>query len=225
MKTKNVFIALSIIGFVQLSACGETFEEPAENSSATLSLNKIGDVGSAAFSDYISQMPMEDLSEKEIEGLVFMREEEKLARDVYIKLYEKWTLMPFKNISKSEQAHMDAVLSLLNKYNLDDPAEGNENGVFKNNELQELYDQLIERGLKSATEALQVGALIEEVDIIDLQRIIDEDVDNEDIEFVLTNLKRASGYHLRAFVRNLKRYNVEYTPVLLEDEVFTGIIQ
>jgi hypothetical protein len=133
--------------------------------------------------------------------------------------------MPFKNISKSEQAHMDAVLSLLNKYNLDDPAEGNEIGVFKNEELQNLYNQLFERGLKSATEALRVGALIEEVDIIDLQKIIDEDVDNEDIEFVLTNLKRASGFHLRAFVRNLTRHNLEYVPVLLEESEYNQIIQ
>jgi len=225
MKTNNLIIALSVMGFMQLTACGESVLKPIENKSATLSLNEINDLSSEAFMEYISQMAVEDLSEKEIEGLLFMREEEKLARDVYIKLYEKWSLMPFKNISKSEQVHMDAVLTLLNKYNLDDPAEGNEIGVFKNKELQELYDQLIDRGLKSATEALHVGALIEEVDIIDLQRIIDEDVDNEDIEFVLTNLKRASGYHLRAFVRNLKRYDVDYAPVLLEESIYNKILQ
>lgn len=222
MKTNNLIIALSVLGLIQFSACSEPFEEKEENSSAMLSST---DISSEAFTEYISQMPIEELSDKEIEGLIFMREEEKLARDIYLNFYEKWSLLPFKNISKSEQVHMDAILSLLNKYNLDDPAEGNEIGVFKNEELQELYDQLIEQGLQSATEALTVGALIEEVDIIDLQKIIDEDVDNEDIEFVLNNLKRASGYHLRAFVRNLTRYSVTYEPLLLDEEIFNEILQ
>jgi hypothetical protein len=225
MKTNNLIIVLSLVGLIQFSACGETFEEKGGNSASMPSLTDMADIGPEVLTEYILQMPIEELSDKEIEGLVFMREEEKLARDIYLNLYEKWSLLPFKNISKSEQAHMDAILALLNKYNIDDPAEGNEIGVFKNKELQELYDQLIEQGLQSATEALKVGALIEEVDIIDLQKIIDEDVDNEDIEFVLNNLKRASGYHLRAFVRNLSRYNVTYEPLLLDQEIFNEILQ
>ena len=37
----------------------------------------------------VSTHPKEDLSELEIEGLVWMREEEKLARDVYRTLYKR----------------------------------------------------------------------------------------------------------------------------------------
>ena len=147
-----------------------------------------------------------------------------MARDVYLTLYSHWSLIPFKHISKSEQVHMDAILNLLNRYELDDPAEGNEIGEFTNEYLQNLYDELIARGSESAVEALMVGALIEEVDIIDIQRMLDEDFESEDIEFVMTNLLRGSGHHLKAFIWNLKKYNVDYAPVLLDEDKFNEIV-
>jgi hypothetical protein len=82
----------------------------------------------------------EQLSAMERSGILFMREEEKLARDVYLYLYEIYPLRPFLNISKSEQAHMDAMLYLIDTLNLVDPVGKNPPGVFQNEELQELYD-------------------------------------------------------------------------------------
>ncbi len=49
------------------------------------------------------------LSAEEIAGLVYMWEEEKLARDSYLLLDEEWDLMIFASISVSEQRHMNAV--------------------------------------------------------------------------------------------------------------------
>jgi len=72
----------------------------------------------------------------EIEGLLFMREEEKLARDVYLTLYDQWNLSIFKNIAASESAHMDAILTLLERYGIDDPAAGKDVGEFTNPDLQ-----------------------------------------------------------------------------------------
>ena len=109
------------------------------------------------------------LTDAEKEGILYMREEEKLARDVYIALGEKWSLRNFSNIASSEQTHMNAVKTLIDKYGLDDPIEGKNEGEFTNGELQDLYDNLIEQGMKSPEEALKVGAAIEEIDIIDLQ--------------------------------------------------------
>lgn len=172
----------------------------------------------------LAGIPKETLSEAEREDLIFMREEEKLARDVYLNLYDQWKLMPFKNISKSEQVHMDAVLSLLERYDLKDPAAGKERGEFENAELQSMYNDLIAKGSVSALEALKVGALIEEVDIEDLRRILNEDVDNRDIALVYGNLLRGSGHHLKAFTWNLKRRNVEYLPQVLDREVFDQIL-
>ena len=165
-----------------------------------------------------------ELTEAEIEGIRFMREEEKVARDVYIYLYEIYPLRPFLNISLSEQAHMDAIKYLIDTFDLEDPVGDNPEGMFQNEELQELYDALIEIGSTSREEALKVGALIEEVDIIDLQTELDSIAENEDVISVYTNLCRASEAHLRAFTGVLTLYGVEYVPVKLSQEEFDRIM-
>lgn len=159
-----------------------------------------------------------------IQGILYMREEEKLARDVYLSLNEIFPLRPFQNISKSEQAHMDAMLYLIELYGLEDPVGNNPVGKFENEELQALYDELIETGSKSKEDALRVGALIEEVDILDLQHELEKAVAHDEITRVYTNLCNASENHLRAFVRVLGFNNVEYTPVKLDEEAFSSII-
>ncbi len=166
----------------------------------------------------------QQLTDEEISGILFMREEEKLARDVYLYLYEIHPLRPFLNISKSEQAHMDAIKYLIDTYDLVDPVGENPEGLFQNEELQQMYDELIENGSKSREDALKVGALIEEVDIIDLQHELDGIAENEDVKRVYQNLCNASENHLRAFVRVLRSYNVDYKPVKLGQDVFNSII-
>ncbi|HDS06411.1 MAG TPA: DUF2202 domain-containing protein [Bacteroides sp.] len=164
------------------------------------------------------------LTEAEKEGILFLREEEKLARDLYRYLYDRFPLRPFLNISKSEQAHMDAMKYLIDTYSLEDPVGDNPEGVFKNESLQQLYDELIERGSAGREEALKTGAFIEEVDIIDLQAELNENVENADVRRVYTNLCNASENHLRAFVRVLGSYGEEYEPVKLEREEFLRIM-
>lgn len=166
----------------------------------------------------------QQLTAGEIEAILFMREEEKLARDVYLFLYEVYPLRPFLNISKSEQAHMDAILYLIDTYGLEDPMGDNPEGKFENEELQMLYDDLVEKGSKSREEALAVGALIEEVDIIDLRTALDESAKNEDVIRVFENLCKGSENHLRAFVRVLSLYDVDYQPELLEEAEFDRIL-
>ena len=96
----------------------------------------------------------EPLSVEEETDLLFMREEEKLARDTYLTFYEAWNLAVFSNIASSEQMHMNAMLKLLKKYDLPDPAAGNEIGEFTNTALQTLYLELIEDGMANSLEAL-----------------------------------------------------------------------
>ena len=141
------------------------------------------------------------LSATEKESLLYMREEEKLARDVYNAFYTRYGLRVFSNIATSEQAHMDAVLTLLNRYGLADPAAAAP-GVFNNDDLQALYDDLIDQGNASLTAALQAAALIEETDIADLQDGLGL-INHADLRAVYNNLLRASQNHLRAFSRQL----------------------
>ena len=141
------------------------------------------------------------LSATEKESLLYMREEEKLARDVYNAFYARYGLRVFSNIAASEQAHMNAVLTLLNRYGLADPAVAAP-GVFNNDDLQALYDELIDQGNASLTAALQAAVLIEETDIADLQDGLAL-TSHADLRAVYTNLLRASQNHLRAFSRQL----------------------
>lgn len=127
-----------------------------------------------------------------------MREEEKLARDVYIAMYEKWKIGTFSNISVSEQRHMDAIKVMLDRYGIEDPAQ--EIGLFTNLDLQDLYDWLIEQRMLSEIDALMAGALIEEVDISDLRDAIAE-TDNVDLKTVYSNLEKRLGKPSENFCR------------------------
>lgn len=163
-----------------------------------------------------------DLSQAEADALLFMREEEKLARDVYAALFQTWGLPVFENIQASEQMHMDSVKTLLDVYGLADPASA-QAGVFTNPDLQALYDQLVAQGSQSLAEALKVGGAIEEIDILDLQERIAA-ADNADILQVFNNLLVGSENHLRAFAMNYERQAGEaYQPQYLSWEAYQAI--
>ena len=156
-----------------------------------------------------TQVQTSALDTAEAAHLTFIREEEKMARDAYDAMYVKWGLTIFDQISDSEQEHMDAILSMLEKYGLPDPAQGP--GVFTDPAIQGLYNWLMERGEVSALEALSVGAFIEEFDIGDLLEAIDE-TDNSDLDQVYGNLELGSENHLRSFVGLIENATgVDYT--------------
>ena len=167
---------------------------------------------------------LDELSIAESDGLLFMREEEKLARDVYIYLYAQWGAEVFDNISKSEQTHTDAILTLLDKYGIVDPVGNTEEGIFVNTDLQALYDALIISGSSSLINALYVGAEIEEIDILDIQALVDTLDGNEDVAIVYESLLKGSRNHLRAFVKNLANQGVDYAPSHLTQEVYDAIV-
>ena len=164
-----------------------------------------------------------ELSDIEAEGLLLMREEEKLARDVYTELYSVWGLPLFQNIAGAEQAHMDAVKVLLDVYDLPDPAQ-EQPGSFTNPELQALYDELVTSGRESLEQALRVGAAIEEIDILDLQDQLAL-TDNLDIQQVYNNLLRGSENHLRAFTKTLQTQTGEtYQPQYMSTANYQAIV-
>ncbi len=171
----------------------------------------------------INLYPVEDLSEDEEDGLILMREEEKLARDVYLELYDVWGMQIFSNIASSEQTHTDAIKLLLDKYDLEDPVTNDERGVFTNEDLQELYTELVELGSTSLINALTVGATIEDLDIKDLQDL-NEISDNQDITAVYNNLEKGSRNHLRSFTKTLERNGASYEARYITEEEYLSII-
>lgn len=165
------------------------------------------------------------LNQQEKDAILYMREEEKLARDVYEFLYAKWNVNPFGNIRHSEQTHMDRMKALIISYKLTDPVELNNDkrGFFKNSVHQSYYTELTTTGSSSLTKALKVGAKIEELDIADLEDRIMLTT-QPDIINTYKYLKAASENHLNAFVRCLKVQGVTYEPVILSKDVFDKII-
>ncbi len=165
-----------------------------------------------------------DLSDEVIDGLLYLREEEKLAHDVYVYLYDLWGMNIFENIADSEQTHTDAVKILLDTYGLQDPADGIAVGEFTNPELQALYDQLIAQGSLSLSDALKVGATIEELDILDLREAFSQTT-ALDIQQVYENLENGSGNHLESFASTLfTQTGEEYQPQYLSLEDYQTII-
>lgn len=158
--------------------------------------------GKAAKGSCDSTVVAAALTEEQAAELSFLREEEKLARDVYLKFYELYGVKTFSNIASSEQKHTTTVLGLLEKYGVEDPAAGNAEGVFTNPDLQSLYDALIAQGQESVEEALKVGVAIEEKDISDIQAMADG-FTQSDVVRVLANLLSGSENHLSAFNRAL----------------------
>lgn len=171
----------------------------------------------------VTTAPTAALSEADADGILYMREEEKLARDVYLTLYDTWGVAVFQNIARSEQTHMDAVSTLIDRYGLIDPASS-EIGVFTNPDLQALYDQLVAQGSQSLADALRVGAAIEEIDILDLQTHLTE-TDQADIQIVYNSLMKGSRNHLRAFTSTLERQTGEtYQPQYLDQATYDDIV-
>ncbi len=152
-----------------------------------------------------------------------MREEEKLARDVYITIYKKWGEKTFDNISKSEERHKEAVEILLSKYNLDDPIKDDSVGVFTSDSLQKLYNELVAKGNISLQEALKVGATIEDLDIYDLERFI-ANTKNPDVIEVYEKINNGSMNHMRAFTQRLGQYGLSYQPQYISNTRFTEIL-
>lgn len=163
-----------------------------------------------------------DLLDAELSVLLKMKEEEKLARDVYAALYAKWTNPVFSRISNAESNHMNAIINLLKYYEEADTLVA-EVGVFHNTELQTLFTKLVTTGSLSLQEAFAVGALIEELDIKDLQEG-SLNTTNANILLVYENLERGSRNHLRSFNRQLTALGITYSPVYITKSAFDSIV-
>jgi hypothetical protein len=146
----------------------------------------------------IDSLPFVQPDSAEASFLQFLRSEEYLAHDVYALFSEKYGLVIFGNIMKSELRHTTAIQRLLEKYSIFDPESEHVAGVYANPELQELYDQLVASGSASSLKALEAGKAIEITDIGDIDLFIPQ-TDKEDILFVLNNLRAGSERHLKAF--------------------------
>ena len=92
----------------------------------------------ATINQAVLNLPTEPLEDAEKARILFIREEEKLAYDVYQTMFDIYGVNVFQNIPNSELSHMEAMLTIIKKYNLTDPMETNARGVYANPVLQSL---------------------------------------------------------------------------------------
>jgi len=165
----------------------------------------------------IETLPLGELSQAETDALLFMYEEEKMARDVYTSFAALYTQPMFANIASAEQTHMDSVKALLDRYALTVPVADTA-GVFNNPDLQKLYNELTQSGSRSLTDALLAGAAIEEIDILDLKQRLPQ-TDQQDITQVFESLLAGSYNHLNAFSSvYAQETGVPYEPQYMDTE-------
>ena len=163
------------------------------------------------------------LNSSEKDGIKYIYEVEKVARDTYSYFYDKWNTPVQSVVSNSEQNHMDIFKELIDKYNLGDPAAGKGRGEFSNNELQQLYKDLTARGSVSETDALATAAMIEEFDIVELRKNA-ANTSREDVLTAYGRLMAGSQNHLEIFTAKLKEQAIVYKPQYLSQEDYNQII-
>ena len=169
----------------------------------------------------VADLENTNLTNEDSAALLFMLEEEKLARDTYTYLEDLWEINQFSNIKKSEQSHMDAVSGLLDQYNISYTLLSYVE--FNKPDIQTLYDQFIDYGSENRANALEVGANIEDLDIVDLANFIDATTNSAMIK-VFESLQCGSRNHLRSFVTAIEVSGNTYEPQYLTQEDYTLII-
>lgn len=154
------------------------------------------------------------LSSREKQGLLFIWEEEKAARDLYTSLYDKNNLSIFLDLARSEQSHMDQARAVIDRYALSIPGK-DEPGLFQNRTMQEIHDTLLAEGLQSDQYALKAAAAFEEISIMDLEKELAA-AQAEDIRTVYQGLLAGSRKHLRSYISNLTDQGIQYEPRYLD---------
>lgn len=164
-------------------------------------------------------------SEVDEKLLCKMYEEEKMSYDLYTEYYNRWGLEVFNNVRESELIHTQRISELIEKHCVSQEkfVYNNLPGVYNNKEVQKLYDEYTVKGCISDISALMTAALMEETDIYELRSRMSLFTDDYVIR-VLTQLEKASQNHLIAFVKDLKKSGVEYTPKVLSKKDYDSII-
>lgn len=211
--------AAMALAALSLAACGGGDPAPVMRVGADGTSN----MDAATLTTQLADLPLQTLSAGEAQGLAMLREEERLAHDVYAASAARWGTPAFGNIANSESTHTAAVLALLVRYGLADPLAGLPEGVFLTPAFQDLHGTLVATSRDGLVDALKVGVQIEELDIRDIAALGAE-TDNADIQLVYDNLQRGSRNHLRSYYKLLTQQGGSYVPQYLSQVAFDAIV-
>ena len=155
--------------------------------------------------------------------LCALREEEKLARDVYRTLFAATSINVFDNIARSEQMHTDAVAAQLAARGIPDPVTDDTTGVFRAPVFQELYASLTLEGRMSDVAALRVGATIEDLDLRDIREMQARTMDASALA-LYDNLACGSRNHIRSFTGQLESRGERYEAMYITPAELAAIL-
>lgn len=170
----------------------------------------------------VNSLPAATLNDEQKQLLVFMWNEEKLAKDVYLALNQIHPSQQMSTIAtRSEAKHQESVRALLEKYNLSvweplNPSAGYSDaaasavapGTYTVAAVQTLYNTLYAKGTASARDSMEVGCMVEVTDVNDLTRDLPLVGNLLDATTVFENLRAGSYNHYWAFDRGLKAMGV-----------------
>lgn len=222
---RGVLLGLAAIALVVLAACGDFSLREPEGPANVTRVDEQGhtDVDLELLAGALGDLSMGQLTEPEVKAILYLRESEKLARDVLLAFDEQWNADVFGRVAASEETHTEAIKALIDRYKLWDPSSVTWDGYYTNEALLALNRQLVRQGGRSRGEALKVGVTIEEISILDLREYLAE-TDDEDLQMVYENLRRASRNHLRVFYALLQQEGEAYAPAYLGQALFDEIV-
>ena len=141
------------------------------------------------------------LTQQDAASILLLREEEKLARDVYLTLSEKWNVPVFKNIAQAEARHMSVMKMLVDRYGLEDPVKDDTVGTFTSPEFRQVVSGTCGFRFRLAGRRIQ-GRREDRGTGYQGFAGFTGNVQSTDVRRVYQNLLRASENHLRAFSAN-----------------------
>jgi len=181
-----------------------------------------GKNSNTAATEQVQPLDKSTLTEDQKYSLAYMWHEEKLARDIYLELNKVNPARQLENIAtKSEVKHIARVQELVEAYDINitnladyeinysaEELNAMPTGVFAVPEIQELYDALYDIGLSSKQASLEVGCMVEVVDIDDLDKFIETAGDNQYLIDAFIFLRDGSYRHYWAFDKGLKNMGI-----------------
>jgi hypothetical protein len=158
----------------------------------------VQDRGPGAGGGCLFVAPSGTLTEAQRTALQTNAQEEKLAHDLYTAFAARYDDPVFDRIATSETNHLEAIRTLLARYEITDPTAGAAAGSFTDPAVQATYDDLLAKGTVDEHAALEAGRTVEQADIAQLQATV-QGLTAPDVLRVSEHLLDASQQHLAAF--------------------------
>ncbi len=171
-------------------------------------LDMHGSISSRSLSARLRPLSVDSLTAEEFHDLRALREGQKVMRDLYAVWQGRWKTPLFGNFAAAEQTHMDAMLRLLMRHQMNDPVVSKPLGAFKDSTFVRLFDHSSTSAAKSLNDCYLVACSLEEADILSLDTCLLHSK-AADLRLVFSVLQQASAMHLATLRSHLRRLKVE----------------